>query len=375
MNSSRFLQLDSLRGLAAVTVLILHGMNVTDTWSLLPEFIRMSPLRFLWSGQQAVILFFVLSGFVLALPFLKSNGLGLSYNKFILKRVCRIYIPYLAAIVVGIVARWSFYKNEIAEAWTSNLDGTVILQHLLLIGSFDGNAIDPVVWSLVHEMRISLLFPLIMLFVIRRSWITSLCTGALLSVTAVAIQYSSNFSHSANHTNFIDTSHYVMMFIVGALLAKYRIQLLDFYRRTPTGLKLGVFAAALLCYAYANVFHRFGGVGHYIADYLVSLGGAVFIFSALGSKRLSRVLTIKPLVFVGKISYSLYLYHLIVLLSVSSYYSNQSPVFIWIVSIVLAFTLSTIGYYLVERPSINLSKRITLYSSKQTDNAQFQKVS
>ncbi len=65
-----------------------------------------TPLRLLIAGHQAVILFFLLSGFVLTLPYKKKTGLG--YGPFLVKRVCRIYLPYLGALALAILCDLSF---------------------------------------------------------------------------------------------------------------------------------------------------------------------------------------------------------------------------------------------------------------------------
>lgn len=68
----------------------------------------------------------------------------------------------------------------------------------------------------------------------------------------------------------------------------------------------------------------------------------------------------KPIVFLGKISYSLYLYHFIVL--IGSIYLLYKILPIWAIlsiAFVLSFALATLAYHFVERPSITLGKRLT----------------
>jgi peptidoglycan/LPS O-acetylase OafA/YrhL len=94
-SSIRYEELDSIRGLAALIVLIFHVLNVFMYWDIIPPLISKSPMRVLWSGHQAVILFFVLSGFVLFLPFLKRKQ---PYLPYIIKRIGRIWIPFFVAL-------------------------------------------------------------------------------------------------------------------------------------------------------------------------------------------------------------------------------------------------------------------------------------
>lgn len=57
-----------------------------------------------WNGHSAVILFFVLSGFVLSLPFFKGEY-KFDYSRYLVKRICRIYIPYLIIIMLAIISK------------------------------------------------------------------------------------------------------------------------------------------------------------------------------------------------------------------------------------------------------------------------------
>ncbi|WP_410805811.1 acyltransferase family protein, partial [Paraburkholderia sp. SIMBA_053] len=74
--NKRYLELDSLRGLAALSVLFYHCLRIfpsldvgapdfandSDNWFI--NALLNTPLRILWSGHESVILFFILSGFV-----------------------------------------------------------------------------------------------------------------------------------------------------------------------------------------------------------------------------------------------------------------------------------------------------------------------
>src|SRR5947209_5678086 len=68
----RYIELDSLRGLAALTVVVGHfiGVYQNSPWFAVWN---ASPFRFIGAGHEAVVLFFLLSGFVLAVPYSKPN--------------------------------------------------------------------------------------------------------------------------------------------------------------------------------------------------------------------------------------------------------------------------------------------------------------
>jgi peptidoglycan/LPS O-acetylase OafA/YrhL len=102
--------LDSLRGLAALAVVFGHCLRVFPEFGTRPYpgpvswagfVLKRTPLAVLVDGHVAVLIFFVLSGLVLSLPF--QQGRMPSYGVFIGKRVARLYPPYLAAVVLGAV--------------------------------------------------------------------------------------------------------------------------------------------------------------------------------------------------------------------------------------------------------------------------------
>src|SRR5260370_34854899 len=103
----RLRELGSLGGLAALAVsfghvLMLVPVGVAGTALMLLAF---TPLHGLWDGHRAVLFFFALSGFVLAVPFFCGK---VSPIAFVLKRALRIYPAYWIAVAVSIGASCLF---------------------------------------------------------------------------------------------------------------------------------------------------------------------------------------------------------------------------------------------------------------------------
>jgi peptidoglycan/LPS O-acetylase OafA/YrhL len=99
----RFAELDSLRGLAALAVVLSHFTGVYLNTRHYTVFLYKFPMRILLDGRAAVILFFLLSGFVLSLPYRQR---GLEYGTFLVRRICRIYLPYLGALLLAVLGDW-----------------------------------------------------------------------------------------------------------------------------------------------------------------------------------------------------------------------------------------------------------------------------
>ena len=123
----RLLFLDSLRGLAALQVLIFHVNNALLGDN---EFIA----RVFINGVSPVSFFFVLSGFVLTLPFIKGNR-NINIFQFSVKRIFRIYPLYIVLIfLLGLIYNYDtkfmikesslfFSQNKIIfPSWTLTIE-------------------------------------------------------------------------------------------------------------------------------------------------------------------------------------------------------------------------------------------------------------
>lgn len=103
--------------------------------------------------------------------------------------------------------------------------------------------------------------------------------------------------------------------------------------------------------------------------YVTGLGSALLIASAMGSRRLQRLLHIRPLIFLGRISYSFYLLHFGLLLCFTPFFletinrwgvrSVASAYWLgWAATAASALALSELSFRWIERPSIEMGRKI-----------------
>jgi peptidoglycan/LPS O-acetylase OafA/YrhL len=121
--------------------------------------------------------------------------------------------------------------------------------------------------------------------------------------------------------------------------------------------KLGLLALAMLAYTYAWWFFPFSLQLHlgFLNDWATGVGVAVFIVTAIASARVRGVLRHPVLVAVGKASYSIYLFHAVVLLSLIYLLFPTVPIwFIWPVALVATLAIAFLVYRTVEVPAIQL---------------------
>ncbi|MFD5173909.1 acyltransferase family protein, partial [Bacillus mycoides] len=325
----RYKELDSLRGIAAIIVLLGHFLAL---FPILGKKVMYSTFgayfSILWQGHSAVIIFFVLSGFVLSLPFYK--GTEFNYLKYLIKRVCRIYIPYIVILFIAIGIKLGIHSKigtipGLVQwgSWNIEVSFNRVMDHILFLREFNPDAFIMVIWSLVHEMRISIVFPLIIFLLLRVNWKVSIGIAMFLSVIGYLLMKNipSEFNMPVS-TNYFITLHYSSMFIIGALLAKNREYLVS--KIINLKVKYLLLPLGLLFFSYPRIpfmlLSKLIGEIDYelyliIIDWYICFGAVLIILSALSSKLFSKLLLIKPVQFIGEISYSLYLVHPIVLLT------------------------------------------------------------
>ena len=202
-------------------------------------------------GYEAVTLFYVLSGLVLALPWMESRPP--TYRNFAIKRMCRLYIPYVVAIAaagllnvallshasVGGASKW---VNEMT--WTHPVTLSVIFDHLAIIGHHA--TINGVTHTLIWEIRASLLFPLLIMPIYRWGVRGAFGVLACLLVIVVSLQLLyGNISQMGDllilspHQGLAHmlafelqwTAYYACFFVVGSLLAARLREIRVFFAR------------------------------------------------------------------------------------------------------------------------------------------------
>ena len=363
--SQRYEELDALRGLAALVVFSYHCiflLAVCPVW--LGWLIKTPAGLILYGGHQAVILFFLLSGFVLYLPFART-GYKVSYAAFLVKRICRIYLPYLGALVFFALAYLVFFR-PVQPAGLSELYGwrpltlpagvALFRDHVLFFGRFHREYWNGATWTLVEEMRISLIFPLLALLVVRARPRTSLllalgCSAAV----SVAIRM-------VHHRTPFEPFHYVSLFVFGAVLAANRQSLLAFWHRAGTFAQRLLTIAAVLGATYALLLmQRFPGVfTEEASDWFIAVSVAIFLVAALAETWFTHFLRRPAMVHLGRISYGIYLLHLPVLfVFINLLWTRVPPLVVFSVSLVATLALAQVFYVLAERPSMALGKRLS----------------
>ncbi|WP_169405630.1 acyltransferase family protein [Deinococcus apachensis] len=381
MNASqRISQLDATRGIAAVLVLLSHVRDTVGSATLpayqqvalLLDKLSLTPLYLLWGGHQAVLIFFVLSGFVLYLMLERQN---LTFFGYIGKRIIRLYIPYIVSIGLAVMLNALLSNGSLDgmgqwfnNSWSNPISWLSILNHVLLLGQFDTNQYNGPIWSLVHEMRISIVFPLVFLTVRRFAWYKNLLGYGALSIVGAISSFTLPVVSSGLGSLSL-TLHYLLIFAVGALLAKHRSTLTLRFQTISLRVQLTLLAVGLMFYIYGSKVTRLITDDKFlIQDYGILPGAVILIAIAAFSPYSARLLNNSIMQYLGRISYSLYLTHFIVILCLVHIAIGKVPLpVIVLTAIPMSFLVATIFYRLVEQPSIEIGRGIGALRFKRTD--------
>jgi peptidoglycan/LPS O-acetylase OafA/YrhL len=361
----RLSQLDALRGLAALSVFWCHAFQMMpqQPWAL--RMMDKTPAHSIHDGFGAVLLFFVLSGFVLNLKFVELETYPPHWIRtFIIRRIFRIYPAFLASVGFALMLRCWVFAPEAASAhsnlyqtiWAGPLPWSQLPRLLTLIApNIQAGFVNNPIWSLVYEMRFSLFFPLIIVLVNRRrGWLVD--AGILLATYTACFLLARAESFT-----------YLPHFVLGAMCAKYfsviEPRLAGFSRPA----KLIFLLLALTIYETPSVLGWSAELAsrqeEFVMKQIVGLGATGLILGCASFTRIGSLLNRGAFQFIGRTSYSFYLLHLPLLIAVGPliFRVTHSYWMAWGGCLVLTYLLADLFFRFIESPGITLGNRVTKY--------------
>ncbi|MBW2413537.1 MAG: acyltransferase [Deltaproteobacteria bacterium] len=348
--------LDGLRGLAATVVVIRHAFNAVTIDPELRRQVLESPLALFLNAQGAVQLFFVLSGYVLAMSLAGGLG-GAAVPRFFVRRVFRIHPPYVFAVLFAWCASFFYLQTGAGAGLTPWLRESAAVHigvgELALALLFPGEASGQLTvgWTLRVELIFSFLLPLLVLIAVRtHAWV-------LLVVALLGLWLPLS----------LNVAWYGIDFALGVLAYLHRERLVGLVRAlpAPAAAAAGIGALALLCSPMLLGWHS-GVLGVLASGFdplsivLMAAGSFALIVVVLARPGAGRVLSIPPIRFLGRVSFSLYLLHHTILLLIAPITSRPVNFFV-LMPLLLALSLvaAELSYRFVERPSIALGRHLS----------------
>jgi peptidoglycan/LPS O-acetylase OafA/YrhL len=344
-------ELQSLRGIAALVVMIGHCLAYFQR----PYWV--DRLLEVLNGHGCVVIFFVLSGFVLARSLRRAALDRGDIASFYVRRLFRIYPALWAASLLSLayvmLLHWQVPVED-SSAWFQERFKREYFTPLGIAASFAGalGFLIPPVWSILVELVYSAAMPFVVL-VARRG------TIALFTLTIVALIVSIRFGQPS----YYGVAAYGIDFILGAWLAFLTAGVAKHW--ASSALRIPIASASIVVLLSCRVI--WSATMHDAFVHLIELAAAWALVGsiAVGAFRPS-LLRSAPLVQLGKISYSLYLLHFpIMCISAKVIYGlnrGGSPVASGMMLLAVTGAVSLVASYgqyrWVELPGIRLGRRM-----------------
>jgi peptidoglycan/LPS O-acetylase OafA/YrhL len=279
-------------------------------------------------GYLGVEIFFVISGFVIPWSLYRSGYALRDYPRFLLKRNVRLYPPYLASIAITILAT-NLILVPVFRIPHITVTGRDLLLHFGYLNDlFHVPWVNVAYWTLAIEFQWYLLVGLMMpLLASARPFLR------FVGTTAMILPYYMVYWDRL-------VFHYLPIFLIGVFVFQYRARIIEMREM------LGLIAVMVL------TMHRLSG---WLVVWVAVPTGLLIAFSHFESRLGDRV---------GDISYSLYLLHLPIGVSVIGCLSHWLPYASWylgildLIGVAASMWAAWLMYQIIEKPSQELSSSI-----------------
>ncbi len=287
-------------------------------------------------GYTGVYVFFVISGFIIPYSLQRGGYTIRNFGRFILKRSIRIYPPYLLSIPITVLAFSRLVHPH--SSYVIHMTLWQVCCHLLYLSDLVGSPwVNVVYWTLAIEFQWYLLAGLLHgLFVSR---------NAVVRFIPVAVAVAIYFLTTSDRIIF----HGMPVFLIGVFVFQYKMGLIGWRR--------------MLCLIAVMTWAMRGPTGWLIAE-IAAATGLVIAFVSFRN-HISD--------FLGDVSYSVYLFHVPIGVTVVSWLSYLLPYsgsYLFVLDIV-GISASVAGafvlYRWVEKPAQNLASRIRFLPGRRQE--------
>jgi len=357
---------EGIRGIAATIVIFSHFCYIffpfvhRESENGVNSILYDLPFGFIYSGTFAVYVFFVLSGYILSL-------ISESYtsNLFVLsvKRYLRLGIPVFISVLIAYVFFILFTVDKSnVSSWISNY------------GNFDYSFIGAINSGIIGSLFAGDSNYNFVLWTMQIEFF-----GSIL-IYIIYIQKKINF-RNIMVLMFVSV---VSLYLVQVISSKLMLGLLSILvgsilyekgKELRTGLSIILFVAALYLAGVHNNSLSYSFISSFLGSYTYEIcnffAGIIIVYTILFSKLLSDIFSTKLCVFLGKVSFSIYLIHLPILSVFSIYcfnllYINNSlsyflsSIITFILSMGIIFSLALYYYKFIDLFSLRASKKVSI---------------
>ena len=352
-------ELDVLRFFAFLAIYLSHSLSIDPSdWVRyhVPDKIATLMTAIASSGRFGIQLFLLLSGYLITSLLLRERWIkgDVNLRAFYIRRILRIWPLYFFILVVAVL--WP---------WTGRLPLPYFLAYLLLAGNWITVMLGPpaswasILWSVSIEEQFYLSWPLVVKFFSRKRCLhvaiglIAMANVARLYLAVGPLQPCTVFPNTFAQLDSIGVG------ILCAIALKGSVPILS------TGQRLLLLYSGLALLIGCGYFGKVESPIFVIAGYPAVMFGCLALFLAVCGTSLSW----RPLVELGKISYGLYVYHVLALSLLGRALGGKSGTTLrflvyWWGGLLLTIALASVSYRWLEIPFLRLKKRFTVVKSR-----------
>jgi peptidoglycan/LPS O-acetylase OafA/YrhL len=336
--------IDGLRALAVLGVIAFHAAP-----------------GFLPGGFTGVDIFFVISGYLISgILYRAVVGGKFTFREFYARRIRRLFPALVTLLLLTLAYGWVLLlPDELRRLGKQVAAGTVFLQNFVLwqeSGYFDISAnLKPLLhlWSLAVEEQFYILFPPVMILLWKKRW-PFVPVMAVLLLASFILNLVMSFQDPV--PDFFLTPYRSWEFLAGALLAWHH------FGKGHEGGRHGVWMAPLgmiLLVMGLTLLHP--GTPYPGWRALLPVGGSLLVIGAGPSAWINkRLLSLRPVVLIGLVSYPLYLFHWPLLSFLHIVRGAHPPATEVLSALLMAAILAVAAYLFVEKPIRHHPSRLTV---------------
>lgn len=375
--------IEGLRGVAVLWVMLFHYMVLRDgrfddafievvkSWRPLEAFVR--------NGYLGVDLFFLITGFLLTLPWFRHADAGLpapDWRAFYARRARRILPAYYVQLVfLFFIVLPLIYPRIWIESTpfvVANLGTHFIGLHYTTPLTSSSMTVNGALWTLAIEFQYYLLLPFVAPLFVRWPWRSLLVAAAIAAgwrwlawndldfLVAVFMKLGAKAGVSEKEIrHLIETQlpGWSLHFALGILAGRaWMLRRRDRPSGLSTWIPVVIAGGALwgLYFVFRNGTSILGAMGWIVFPLLIATAFAAVV--SWPSPVLSRIVAPAPLAGLGRISYSAYLYHLPLLLLFNAYMPGTDAIISFVVWLAVVLGISTASYRFVEMPCLSRAR-------------------
>ncbi|MND71196.1 O-acetyltransferase OatA [compost metagenome] len=341
-------EIDGLRAIAVLSVILFHAGFTSFS-----------------GGFVGVDIFFVISGFLITTILISDQEKsGISIKKFYQRRAKRIMPALFVVILATLPATWLFLPPAELKSYFSSIAATVTFSSNILFwyesGYWDtATSLKPLIhtWSLAVEEQYYIVFPLLVMAAWRlgRAWFTVI----VVAIAAASLWFSERYLAIDQMVSFYMLPARAWELLAGSITALY---LLRKATPIPSGVVnqvLSLGGLGMILYAIFSYTEKTPFPGINAAWPVV---GTALLIATTGPRTLvGLILSSRPFVMIGLISYSAYLWHQPILAILKLRGFGDLTTYDSILAIAITALLSIISYRYVEQP-VRLGK--TMFGRK-----------